>query len=361
MKKFLKDMKTFATYISIFGVLLAYSLFKKDGIVSVMLKKDLSFIFWAILVGLMGFVIGFIVDTFFVGSFFEKLRGSINSLTISLTTYIIVYNIGINISLYTVVKYFLLIIVTISFYGTLRELKINENITFEVFLKSVFCLCITIESYILFNFFYGKDIAKVFLCGYGVTQFFLMLSLLRYIPKVAFENFSKNLIIKYSIGCFIYIYLKFIRSRLTTNNFIYVVEWGLICIAFLVYFYNLIKNLRNMSYKSYESVWGKHKQMRILIRNEEFSYLSGYIDLFVEKGEKTSLVEFLFNQLYKLKICDDDAKIIMYNLIEYKENDLPKYCSRYKMEHLKDQNKNSRFLVAKYTVEKLSKIIQKKG
>ena len=81
-----------------------------------------------------------------MGSFFEKLRGSINSLKISLVMYIIVYNIGINISLYTVVKYFLLIIVTISFYGTLRELKINENITFEVFLKSVFCLIFFMEK-----------------------------------------------------------------------------------------------------------------------------------------------------------------------------------------------------------------------
>ena len=88
MKKIFSNMRTFATYISIFGVLLAYSMFKKHGILSTMFKKDLTFIFLAILIGFRGFVIGFIIDTFFVGSFFEKLRGSINSLTVSLVIYV---------------------------------------------------------------------------------------------------------------------------------------------------------------------------------------------------------------------------------------------------------------------------------
>ena len=360
MKKFFGNMRTFATYILIFGVLLAYSLFKKDGVLSDMFHKDLSFVFWAILIGFVGFVVGFIIDTFFTGSFFEKLIGSINSLTISLIIYILIYNIGVNAKFYIVIKCLLSVIITISLYSTFRELKINENILFEIVLKSFFVIIMTVELYSLTEFFCGKNLAMIFWYGYGVAEFFLILSALRYIPNVAFENFSKNLILKYGIGCFIYVYLKFVRDKLTTNNFIYIVEWGIVCCAFAVYFYNLTKNLKNMSYKSYEAIWGKHRQTRILIRNEEFSYLSGYIDLFVENGEKISLVEFLFNQLYKLEIYGNDARIIMYNLIEYKEKDLPKYSSRYRLDYLNNQNKNSRFLVAKYTVEKLYKIMQDK-
>lgn len=360
MKKIFSNMRTFATYISIFGVLLAYSMFKKHGILSTMFKKDLTFIFLAILIGFIGFVIGFIIDTFFVGSFFEKLIGSINSLTVSLVIYVLIYNIGINAKLYIIITCLLSMIVTISFYGTFRELKINENIMFEVLLKSFFTFFVTIELYSLFDFFYGKNLAALFWCGYGVAQCFLLLSILRYIPNMVFENFSKNLILKYSVGCFIYIYLKFIRDKLMTNNFINIVEWGIVCCAFIIYCYNLVKNLKNMSYKSYEAIWGKHRQTRILIRNEEFSYLSSYIDLFVEKGEKTSLVEFLFNQLYKLEIYGDDARIMMYNLVEYKERDLPKYCSRYRLDYLNNLNKNARFLVAKYTVDKLERIMKNK-
>lgn len=360
MKKFFGDMRAFSTYILIFGVLLAYSMFKRHGIFSTMFNKDLTFVFWMILTGFIGFILGFIINTFFVGVFFEKLRGSINSLTVSCIVCILIYNINLNPQVSVLIKCLLSLIVTISFYVTFRELKLNENILFEVFIKSLASFLITVEFYSLFDCFYGKNLAMVFWCGYGVTQFFLVLSILRYIPNRVFENFPRNLIWKYGIGCFIYIYLKFIRNRLASSNFIYIIEWIIVCVAFIIYFYNLLKDLKSMSYKSYEAIWGKHRQTKILIRNQEFSCLSSYIDLFVEKGEKMSLIEFLFNQLYKLQIYGDEAKIIMYNLVEYRENDLPKYSSRYRLEYLNSQAKNARFLVAKYTIEKLDRVMKRR-
>ena len=204
------------------------------------------------------------------------------------------------------------------------------------------------------------ELARIFYAGLFSVTLFLLLSLLRYIPNVLFESFSKNLILKYIVGCFFYVYVAFLRVNLVDNNFINIVEWVVVCGVFILYFCGLINNIKKVSYNAYEPIWGKHKQVKTIIRNEEFSFLSEYIERFVESGEKTALMEFLFGQLFGLGLSDDSIRTMMCGFIEYKDKQLPKYSSRSKLLYLVNQNKRDRYLVIESTMKKFNKVMEEK-
>ena len=65
-------------------------------------------------------------------------------------------------------------------------------------------------------------------------------------------------------------------------------------------------------------------------------------------------------QLLMLNITNEDAMEIMRNLVEYKEDNLPRYSSRYKLDYIKEKNKNTRFLIMESTIKKFNKVMEEK-
>ncbi|MBP5426294.1 MAG: hypothetical protein J6Y29_00095 [Clostridiales bacterium] len=360
MRKFINKIRPFLVYFMIIFFIASYSLFKKNGAVSSVMGRDLFFVFWIMVLLVLNFIIGFVLEVWFVGIFFRKLRVSISALMIGLSLYIFIYNVISRGTLYYGLNCLIILLVAYFFYDTLSELSIADNILFDVVLKLVFSLIATIALYVWSCEWKGIYFGRIFYAGFASVALFLMLSLLRYIPNAVFENFSKNLMFKYCIGCFLYTYMMFIRAKLIHNNFINVVEWVVVCGAFGLYFYSLTKNIKKISYNSYNPLWGKHKQLKTIIRNEEFSNLSNKMDEFIDMGRKTELVTFLFGQLFGLGIEEMDINMAMNELIEHKDRVLPRYASRYKLEYLISQNKNYRYLIVESTIKKINRLMEEK-
>lgn len=360
MKRIFYRMRSFLIYFMIIFFVASYSLFKRNGIISTAVKKDLTFVFWMILILVLNFAVSFVIEVFFIGEFFKKLKTSVSVLLIGLDFYILACNVMDKGMLYETIVCVIALVVLYSFYDTLGELTITENMWFDVALKFVFCQMVTMVLYNYMKAWQGVEWARVFYAGSFTVTFFLLLSLLRYIPNVAFDSFSKKLVMKYLIGCFLYIYMKFLRVRLIEYNFLNIIEWIIVCGAFVLYFYGLIDNIKKVSYNAYDPIWGKHKQIKTIVRNEEFSFLSEYIERFVDKGERTALMEFLFRELFKLGLGDEDVIIIMSSFIEHKDKELPKYSSRSKLLYLMEQNKKDRYLVIESTMQKFNKVMEEK-
>lgn len=353
-------IRPFLIYFMIIFFIASYSLFKKDGVISMAVERDLTFVFWMIVLVILNFVASFLLEAFFVGNFFKRLRTSVSTLLIGLDIYILIHNIMNKGVWYETLVCAIALVVAYSFYDTLGELTIAENVLFDVVLKFVFCQMVTMVLYNYVKVLKGVEVARVFYAGLFSVTLFLLLSLLRYIPNALFESFSKKLILKYFIGCFLYVYMVFLRPELMKNNFINIIEWIIVCVTFVLYFYGLINNIKKVSYNTYEPIWGKHKQTKIIIRNEEFSVLSEYIERFVESGEKTALMEFLFGQLFRLGLSDEDIKTMMYAFIEYKDRQLPKYSSRSRLSYLINQNKRDRYLIVESVMQKFNKVMEEK-
>lgn len=360
MRRIFDKLRPFLIYFMIVFFIASYSLFKKDGVISQAAGRDLFFVFWMIVFLVLNFVASFVLEVFFIGTFFKKLKISINTLLIGLDVYILIYNIMDRGMFYRTLVCVIILVVAYSFYDTLGELTIAQNVLFDVVLKFMFWQVMTIALYNYIREWRGVELARVFYAGLFSVTVFLLLSLLRYIPNVLFESFSKKLILKYFIGCFLYMYIVFWRDKLVKDNFINIIEWVVVCGAFGLYFYGLISNIKKVSYNAYDPIWGKHKQIKTIIRNEEFSFLSGYIEKFVENGEKTELVEFLFGQLFRLGLSDENIRAMMYGFVEYKDRPLPKYSSRSRLLCLMNQNKRDRYLVIESTMQKFNKLMEEK-
>lgn len=360
MKNIIKAYSSFLLYILLLLVGASYYLCSKEGALSVFFERDLTFIFWASFTAFAGYIIGFVIQIFYVGIFFDKLQTSINSLSASAVIYILLTNFTVDSKVFGVILRLMFCVVTYLFFDTFRELEADKNILFNIYLRIIFSLIMSVQLYKMTYMFFSVVYAKMFLVGFYVTVFFLVLSLFRYFPNKIFETFSQNLVIKYFIGCFLYIYVKVIREKIVKSNLIVIVEWTIICMLLAIFLYNLIKGIRKVSSHSYEPFWGKHTQTKVLIRNKEFSSLTEYINKFIETGEKTILVVFMTKQLLMLNITNEDAMEIMRNLVEYKEDNLPRYSSRYKLDYIKEKNKNTRFLIMESTIKKFNKVMEEK-
>lgn len=360
MKVIFGRMHPFLMYFMIIFFMASYSLFKQDGIISVVVGKNLFFVFWMIVLLVLNFVASFMLETFFVGEFFKKLKISVSTLLIGMVLYLLIYNVMDRGVLYEILRCVILLVIAYSFYDTFGELMIAENVLFDVGLKFLFWQAVTYILYSCIKVWKGIEVARLSYAGFFCVTLFLLLSLFRYIPNVVFESFSKNLTVKYCIGCLLYIYIVFLREKLMKNNFINIAEWIVICAVFVIYFYGVINNIKNVSYNDHDSIWGKHKQMQTIIRNEEFSHLTEYINEFIERGEKTPLMEFLFSQLFRLNLGDNDIKDMMYGFIEYKDINLPRYSSRSKLMCIINQNKQARYLIVESTMQKFNKVMEEK-
>ena len=147
MKNIIKTYSSFLLYILLFLVGATYYLCNKDGMLSVHFERDLTFIFWATFSGFAGYIISFIIQVFYVGDFFDKLRTSINSLSGSVVIYILLTNFSVNSKFFGVILCLMFCVVTYLFFDAFRELEIDNNILFNIYLRIMFSLVLSVQLY----------------------------------------------------------------------------------------------------------------------------------------------------------------------------------------------------------------------
>jgi len=154
----------------------------------------------------------------------------------------------------------------------------------------------------LFTLFFG-NLATVIQLSFTITAALALLGLWRFNPNsylsLAAGRLSSGLPNKFLIVFIAANYFMSLRGLLINSNIvntqlITVAEWGILCISVAYIYINARKYIdNNLVSSNIVGNWGNHIQKVSQVDDREMKRVSGMIDAYINKGEKSQLVIYL--------------------------------------------------------------------